>query len=362
MLSSRIKRWYRKFQRELVPLNRIEINREKLLENYDAAKKLSHQEVWPVLKANAYGHGLEQVAVILKERRFEYIIVDSYYEALKIWNVSNQKVLLIGPILPYNYSKIDWSRVTIMVQSVDQIRELAALGKKIKIHLKINTGMNRQGIEVEEVAEAVRAIKMSDKLRLEGVMSHLADADNDDNSWTEIQENNFRKAIELIKIEGLKPKYFHLAATAGMTKTKLGELNAIRLGLGLYQQTLRMVSTIIKVRKVKRGEKVSYGGIYKFDEDSFIGIIPVGYYEGLDRRLVNNKMVKYKNNYYPIVGRICMNMCVVNFGMTEPNLYGEVEIIGKDREDSIEEMAKLMGTISYEVLVKLSESVRREIV
>lgn len=363
MLMSGIDSILHKFDKKLVPLSRIEVSREKMLANYDRVKKTAKgKEVWPVLKANAYGGGLLTVAEILRARKFKYMAVDSYYEALKIWQVNRQKILLIGPILPANYSKIDWSRVTIMVQSADQVRELSATGKKIKIHLKVNTGMNRQGVEIEEIGAVLEAIKVSGNIELEGLMSHLADADNEDDSFTKVQENNFKKAVEIVKREGLRPKYYHLEATAGVNKIKLPEVNAVRLGLGLYDQALRLVSTIVKVRKVKKGDKVSYGLTYQFREDSWIGVIPVGYYEGLDRRLSNQGVVKYNGEYYPIVGRICMNMCVVNFGKEKPLEYGEVEVIGADGENSFEANAKKCGTINYEMMTRLSSTIKRVVV
>jgi alanine racemase len=347
------------WERKLLPVNRIEIDAERMLKNFDEVKKKSGTEVWPVLKANAYGGGLEQVAKILRARKYRYAVVDSYYEALRIWRVSRQKILLIGSLQPSNYSKINWRRAALMVSDISQIWDLVTLGKKVKIHLKINTGMNRQGIEVEEILEALKVIAGSENIELEGLMSHLADTN--DSVWTKDQEEKFAEAIDIVKRTGFKPRYYHLAASGGIGKIAIKELNAVRVGVDLYKGAIRLVSKIVKVRQVAVGERISYSGTYKFKKGSWVGVIPVGYYEGLDRRLSNKGYIKYNGEYYPMVGNICMNMCLVNFGEIKPNLYDEVEVIGQSGQNSIEEMAKIVGTIPYEVMVKLNESVRREI-
>jgi len=348
------------WERKLEVINRIEVDRERILKNFDEIKKKSGMEVWPVLKANAYGGGLEQVAKVLRARRFKYAVVDSYYEALQIWRVARQKILLIGPLQPSNYSKISWKRVTLSVSDISQIWDLITLGKKVKIHLKINTGMNRQGIEIDELPEALKVIRGSENIELEGLMSHLADTD--DSVWTKDQEGKFAEAIDIVKRTGFKPKYYHLAASGGVGKVEIKELNTVRVGIDLFKGAIRLVSKIVKVRWVKAGERISYSGTYKFKKESWVGVVPVGYFEGLDRRLSNRGFVKYNSDFYPMVGNICMNMCLVNFGEVKPNLYDEVEVIGQSGQNSIEEMARTMGTIPYEVMVKLSSSIRREII
>ena len=348
------------WERKLEPVNRIEIDAERMLKNFDEAKKKPGMEVWPVLKANAYGGGLEQVTKILKARKYRYAVVDSYYEALRIWRVSRQKILLIGPLQPSNYSKINWKRVTLMVSDISQIWDLITLSEKVKIHLKINTGMNRQGIEISELPEALKVIAGSEKVELEGLMSHLADTN--DSVWTKDQGDKLAEAIDIVKRTGFKPRYYHLAASGGIGKVAIKELNAVRVGIDLYKGAIRLVSKIAKVRQVAVGERISYSGTYKFKKGSWVGVISVGYYEGLDRRLSNKGFVKYNGEFCPMVGNICMNMCLVNFGEIEPNLYDEVEVIGQSNQNSIEEMAKIMGTIPYEVMVKLSSSIRREII
>lgn len=371
------------FFKSLKPLNIIKINSQNLLANYDLIQNLKPEcQIWPVVKSEAYGHGLKQIAIILKQRKFDYLIVDSYYEALKIWEVSNQPVLIMGQIRPENFAFMKWKKVTIMVQDRETVKELGKLKKKVKIHLKINTGMNRQGIEFGEIESVIKLIKQYKNIEIEGIFSHLADADNYKNNYTTDQLKIFKKAIEMVEKMGINLKYCHLAATAGTLKINDPKINVLRLGIGLYgfnpldksdknfkklkflKPVLKMNSVLIKVRELEMGEKVGYNCKFEVKEKTMIGIMPVGYFEALDRRLSNNGFVKYKNKIYPIIGNICMNMVIVNLGKVKGKLFDEVEIISDKTEDknSISNMAKICKTIPYEILVKLNESIRREII
>ena len=148
-------KWF-KFNRGYQPLNLVEIKRQNLLFNYDFFKENTNLSIWPVLKANAYGHGIRQVTEILMRRNFEYFVVDGYHEVLEIRKITSRPVLIMGAMLPQNFSKINWKNLSIMVQDETTIRKLGSLNKKIKIHLKVNTGMNRQGFNIDQVENIVR--------------------------------------------------------------------------------------------------------------------------------------------------------------------------------------------------------------
>jgi alanine racemase len=349
------------------------------LNNYDFFKKIvGNGQVWPVLKANAYGHGIGQVTKILLKRDFEYFVVDGYQEVLEIRKITNRPVLMIGTILPCNFLRIKWKNLAIMVQDKISIKELGKLNKRIKIHLKINTGMNRQGIEIVDLRSLIGEIKKYPKLELEGVFSHLANADDIDNASNLKQLDKFKRAVEVIEND-FYVRYCHLAATAGVIKIQDPKINAIRLGIGLYginnldkkdkyykkfanlKPVLRFKAVFTKISQIEKGDEVSYGGTFVADKKMNIGIIPVGYFEGLDRRLSNKGFVKYKNKFYPIIGRVCMNMAVVNLENTKAELFDEVEVVSTNPKDknSIEKMAELAQMIPYELLVGINSSIRR---
>lgn len=370
MLRQKINKLLKNFESDFKPLNLIEISRSSILHNYDLFQKKSPGvHIWPVIKSNAYGHGIKQITEILKDRSFDYFIADSFYEVLKIWEVKKRPVLLIGSILPENFSKLDLNNLTLTIQNLESLLALGKLSRRSKIHLKVNTGMNRQGIEPNEIPTFLEWLKKYSQIELEGIFSHLADAENDQN--TQKQYKIFRSVIDQVKSLGVYPKYFHLAATYGSVKIKDPDINAIRLGLGLYgygphsslQPALRFTTCLTKVRSLKKGEKVGYDFTYTATENTNIGIVPVGYYEGLDSRLSNRGFVKYKDRYYPIIGKVCMNLSLVNFEKTVPKLYDQVEIISPNYKDknSIPSIDSICQTIPYEFLVHLSESVRRHI-
>lgn len=354
---------FRRFKKTYDVLNLIEINKKNLLNNYDFFCGLG-QEVWPVLKANAYGHGISQVTKILLERDFEYFVVDGYHEVLEIRKITKRPILMIGSILPSNFSKIKWKNLAIMVQDSLLIKELGKLNKKIKIHLKVNTGMNRQGVEIKDLKKMLHDLKKYPKLELEGVFSHLAGVDDNE------QEKRFINILKIFENNGMKISYAHLAATSGAKKIKNKKINVIRLGIGLYgigkglKPVLSLKSKIIKVREIEKGEKVSYRGTFTADKKTNIGVIPVGYCEVLDRRLSNKAFVKYKNKFYPIIGNICMNMTIVNLGKTKAKVGDEVEVISNNPKDknSIEKMAGMVKMIPYELLVRINSSIRRIII
>jgi alanine racemase len=142
---SKIFNFSRGFSQKIQTLNHIYILKEAILNNFDTIQALNPgKAVFPVLKSNAYGHGITQIASILKERKLDYIVVDSYYEALKVWEVNPVKILLIGYMLEENLSKMNFKKIDLVVYDTQIIHALGKLGKKVNIHIKIDTGMNRQ--------------------------------------------------------------------------------------------------------------------------------------------------------------------------------------------------------------------------
>jgi len=277
---------------------------------------------------------------------------------------------------PENFKNIKWKNLAMMVQDKETVKFLGECGKKIKIHLKVNTGMNRQGIEIKDLKNMIYDLRKYKKLEVEGLMSHLAGVDD------KKQLKKFEEALKIVEESGLKIKYAHLAATNGVGKIKNPKINTVRLGIGLYginilekqdkyfkkleklKPVLSFKSCFTTLRKIKKGEKVGYGGTWQAKKDTNIGVIPVGYNEGLDRRLSNKGFIKYKDAFYPIIGRICMNLAMVDLGNIKAKLFDEVEIISNNRKDknSIKNIAKQCETISYDLLVEINSSTRRIIV
>jgi len=368
-LTETLKKTIKKFERKLDVLNQIEISRGAIVSNY---QYLDSQigDVWPVVKSNAYGHGAEKIVQILNKLRPTYFVADSYYDALKIIPYTQAKILISGYNPQRNIPKIDFRRVTVTIHDATTARILISLKKKINVHLMVDTGMNRDGAKKENLEDILSVLKNQDYLKLEGVFSHLADADGETNEYTKKQINKFKEIVLDIKERGFNLRYIHLANSFGIPRTKnLDWLGAARPGIGIYGfsdknlvPALRFVSTLVQKKEIDKGDKVSYNLTFTAPKRMTIGIVPAGYYEGIDLRLSNKGYFYYQDIPLKILGRVCMNLTVVDLSRAKNIKEGErIEIISPERErlNSVENIAKVCHTIPYEIITKLAESTRR---
>lgn len=234
MLRRQISRFFGRFERGFVVHNLIEVSKSAILHNVELFEGLGGHKVIPVLKANAYGHGIKQVAEALKGRKLPYIAVDGYFEALRIRAVSKQPVLVMGAIRPENFQRMRYDNFAFVVGDEATIRALGKTGKKIKVHLEANTGMNRYGAMPDEMTRLTKLILEYKNLTLEGVMSHLADADGEDPRTVTDAVNSFDRCVEAVRTAGASPTLLHVAQTAGSVSAQSKYANAMRLGIGLY--------------------------------------------------------------------------------------------------------------------------------
>ncbi len=377
MFKAFYNKYLSKLERKINTLNRVEVISKNILHNFDFfQKENSHAKIFPVLKSNAYGHGLKQVVQILESRGVEYYVVDSYYEALQIKEISNKKVLMIGYTKPENYQYFKWKNLAVTIFDLISLKTLGELGKLINVHLFVNTGMNREGIAIKDLPLYLTELKKYSALNMEGICTHLADADGQTDDFTQKQVAEFKKALQLVKDAGFNPKYKHISATGGTYKITESEFNAIRLGIGLYgynpaklfdqslKPAIRVISTIVSTQNLNSGDKVSYNCTFTAEKDMKIGIIPVGYYECFDRKLSNIGYVKANGQFLPITGRVCMNLTCIDVNDLDLNIGDEIIAISDNINDknSVENIAKMTDTISYEVLTRINSSIRRKVV
>ncbi len=371
-----------KLERKYITHNQIEVSRSALLHNLDLFTELSKQAVIPVLKGNAYGHGIAQVATALRDRTLPYIAIDGYFEALRIREVSKQPVLVMGAIPTENYKHMKYDNFAFVVQDADSIRALGKTGKKIKIHLDCNTGMNRYGAQPEAIEALTKLILSYRSLTLEGVMSHLADSDGLNKQTVNEAVTMFDAICEQVLGLGATPTMFHIAQTAGSLKVTSKYANTIRLGIGLYginpfapnhplhktldklKPALKLTSTITKVTQLKKGAKVSYNYTYTANKDMKIGVLPLGYFEGLDRALSNKGFVKIGRTFAPIVGRVCMNHTMINLDGVDAKVGTKVLVYSNNPKDrnAIDSIAQEFGVFNYSALTSMSPDVRRVLV
>ena len=364
-------------------LNSVELSKSRLLRNVDYFKKKhANQVLIPVLKANAYGHGLVQIAEMLNDTDCGYLAVDGYFEAAKIRDVTKHPILVLGYIKPSNIKLLDTKKCSFVVQDIDGLRALSLLNRPVKVHIELNTGMNRLGLQPEELVGYLKLLKNSKYLHLDGVMSHLADADNNSNEYTNQQVKLFDKLVEQILRDGFTPKYIHIAQTAGSTKAKSKFANTVRIGIGLYgvnplnqkdkhfedlsalSPVLELKSTIIKVIGLHAGDRVSYNGIFTAPKEMRIGVLPLGYYEGIPRELSNKGIMTSGKIEFPIVGRVCMNHTIIDLKTSDLRVGDKVTVISSNpsNPNSIEQICESNNLFNYSLMTGISESTRRVIV
>lgn len=372
----------RKLEKDYATHNRIEVSRSAILHNLDLYEKLSGKPAIPVLKGNAYGHGIALVAKALKGRKLPYIAVDGYFEALRIREVSNQPVLIMGAILPENYKRIKYDNFAFVVHDAASIHALGKTGKRVKVHIEANTGMNRYGAKPDEAIKLAKLIQDYPNLTLEGVMSHLADSDGDDPATVDAAVKQFDECVEAIRTTGANPTLFHIAQSAGSIKAQSKYANAFRLGVGLYginpfpknhklhgqlkdlRPALKLVSTITKIIELKKGDKVSYNYTFTAPKGMRIGVLPLGYYEGVNRALSNVGTVKVGKYSTPIVGRVCMNHTMISLDGVNARVGDEVVVYSDNSADknAIDNIAHAHNLFNYNLLTSLSYDVRRVLV
>ncbi len=350
-------------------MNKIEIIEGNLKHNYRFLSSLNPRiKIAPVLKSNAYGHGIVEVAEILSAFSPPFFCVDGLHEAFTLMKAKIKiPILIMGFTNPDNLAikKLPFS---FAVYSLEHLLGIIKNQPQAGIHLFIDTGMHREGIRMDELSDFVRKIKEIGNIKIEGLMSHLAMADKASNALTKLQVKNFDKARKALISFGIKPKWFHLGASAGLLNRKdLGEKyigNLARVGIALYQGTLRLKSTLVQIKSLKNGESIGYDFTFKAKRNMTMGILPIGYNDGIDRGLSNKGLVKIGHVFCPIIGRVSMNITTIDLSkVTHPYVGQEVTVISENKEDpnSVEKIARTTAKIPYEVLVGLKPEINREI-
>lgn len=360
------------------PIIEVRIDGERILSNLDAYRnRAGKTPIAPVIKSNAYGHGLSLVAHILDTAHVPFIVVDSLYEAnlLKSHGIKTP-VLVIG-FTPTENMRSAKRGIAFTVGTITQLEEMIHANIRATIHAKIDTGMHRQGVMPNEIERYIAILKKLKKITLEGICSHFADADSDDPIFTENQIRVWNSAVKEFKTAFPDLKYWHLAATAGIRFGNKIDANVARLGKGLYginpvpswlidlKPVLEMRSIISSVRTIPPGERIGYNGTFEATHETRVATVPVGYYEGVDRRLSNKGAFLVRGIPCPIVGRVSMNITSIDVSEIPDIKIGElVTVISADTSaiNSTENIAKLCSTISYEILVHIPAHLSRKVI
>ncbi len=358
-----------------------EVNLSALARNFRAVRCYVQPVVklMVTVKANAYGHGIVPVSKALSRERVDCFGVASIDEAGVLRkNGIKEPIVILGNILPGEIPLLAKYKCAQVLASFEMARAIAAYARKKKIripvHVKIDTGMGRIGFWYNDAAHAVTQIARLEGINVEGLCTHFPSADEEDTSFTSFQIEVFNKLITELESQGLEIPYKHTANSIGILRFTQSHCNMVRPGLviyGLYPRenipvTLRPVmslkSKIVFVKDVPAGRTISYGRTYITQKPTRIATIPIGYGDGYLRVLSNRAEVLVRGKRAPVAGRICMDQTMVDIGhIPEARVGDEVVLFGRQKNESIpvEEVARLAGTIPYEIVCLVSPRVPR---
>ncbi|MFA6513031.1 MAG: alanine racemase [Patescibacteria group bacterium] len=366
------------FKKQYQPLNIVEISKKRLVGNYKYLSSLNRKiKIAPVLKSNAYGHGIVEVGTILDILKPVFFCVDSIFEAYQLFDAKIQTPLLItGYVDPNNlqFKKLPFSY---SIFGIEQLRGILKYQPQAKVHLFIDTGMHREGLRVDELEKFLAQLNDKEKSSIEGLMSHLALAEDPKYTDTKIQINQFKLAIKLLNKHSIYPKWTHFGNSSGLLNNKklgLSFTNVSRTGHSLYgissvsskglKPVLQFKTHIVLIKKIKKGEKVGYDFTYQAKKDGIIAILPMGYNDGVERKLSNKGVVLIKKTTCPIIGRISMNLTTIDVTEVKDIKVGDEVTVFSNNEDknNVVNSANIADTIPYVILVHLERSTKRKVI
>lgn len=361
-----------------------EVDLEALVHNLKTIKKRLSPgtEIMAVVKANAYGHGAPAVAAAAIKGGARWLGVASLEEGLELRQRSiTAPILILGYTPPSDAEELVRGNFSQTVFCWEQLEDLNRVGARrgtpLAIHLKIDTGMGRLGFLPCQMEELWTVLKDLPYLRLEGVFTHLAWADGPHLSYTHKQIEAFQQALGLMRRANLSPLWIHAANSAGLLRLPQSHFNLVRTGILLYgyypspdlasldldlKPVLTLKTQIISLKELPAGSCVSYGCTFKTSSPTRVAVLPVGYADGYAWNLSNKAQVLIRGQRVPVVGRVCMDHCMVDVtALPEIQLGEEVVLVGGQGKEfiSAEEVACWRGTMVYEVLTSISSRVAR---
>ncbi|MCY9182428.1 alanine racemase [Bacillus haynesii] len=357
-----------------------EIDLTALKENVRNMKRHigEHVHLMAVVKANAYGHGDAQVAKAALAEGASILAVALLDEALSLRAQGIEEPILVLGAVPPEYASIAAEkRIIVTGYSVGWLKDvLGFLGETeapLEYHLKIDTGMGRLGCKTEEeIKEMMEMTESSDKLNCTGVFTHFATADEKDTDYFDMQLDRFKELISPIPLDRLM---VHSSNSAAGLRFREQLFNAVRFGIGMYglapsteikdelpfrlREVFSLHTELTHVKKIKKGESVSYGATYTAKRDEWIGTVPVGYADGWLRRLAGTEVL-IDGKRQKIAGRICMDQFMISLAEEYP-VGTKVTLIGKQKDEwiSVDEIAQNLQTINYEITCMISSRVPR---
>lgn len=336
-----------------------------------------------VVKADGYGHGRAEAARAAREGGAEWLAVATLDEALALRGAGDRGRLLCWLAVPGEaYAEAIAHDVDVTAYSVEQLDEIAAavaaVGTPARLQLKVDTGLSRGGAPADQWGEVFRRARAGEEAgswRVTGVWSHLACSDQPDHPANDLQEARFRDALDLAAAAGLDPELRHLANSAAALLRPSARFDAVRCGIAVYgldpapghTPDLGLVpamtarARLVMVKQVAAGDSVSYGHTWTADHPTSVGLVPVGYGDGVPRHASNTAEVAVGGKRRPIRGRVCMDQFMVDLGGDLPAAGTEVVLFGPpaDGRPTAQDWAEACGTINYEIVTRIGGRMTR---
>lgn len=364
----------------------VEISAQALLHNINQYKQIVPQGTLlaPVIKGNAYGHGLLEVAQLLEKTNLvNYLCVVSLSEAVFLRAQSITKPILVLSILDTPLEDAIQNNIDIILYDFDTAQKLNALAEKhnnqARVHIKIDTGLSRLGVHYTQAEAFIKNCLALQNINVVGLFSHYIDAEDLNPVHCPLQQKRFNNLIK--KFPDIPYKHFSCSAALSGLDTAY---TFARFGIGLYglwpskenkqktvvrhplfwlQPVFSLKTTIIAIKKVPAKSAVGYNATFTTPEEVITAVLPIGYWDGYDRKLSNQGMVKIHNQFVPILGRIAMNMIVVDVSSISQIAVGDTAtLLGSDFEISAETLAQKCNTINYEITTRINPLLKRIVV
>ncbi len=367
----------------MVPTTHAHISFSALAHNLSQIKQRipAACRIMPVVKANAYGHGSVEIAKALVAQGIRCLGVVSPTEGLALREAGIAvDILVLGSLFEGQLRDVVAYRLTPVLGDEGLLRPLAkaagALGSPFPIHVKIDTGMRRLGFPPEAVPALFDQLHSYPSLLVEGVMTHLADADGDDPEATERQLAVFRSVLDPIEKRGGQIPVVHAANSAAIVRFPQSHFSMVRPGIMLYgyhtlpasvaapdlQPVLSLKTAVAHLRRVRPGDAVSYNRTFVASRQTTVAVLPIGYADGYNRRLSNRGAVLIRGCRAPVVGMVCMDMTMIDVtDLPGVQVGDEAVLIGRQGQGAIgaDQVAEWIGTIPYEVLCGIGPRVVR---
>jgi alanine racemase len=370
---------------------RVNIYSRRLRQNVANLRSLckKNTKFCAVVKANAYGHGAVEVADILKDEPVDFFAVANIFEAFQIkpFIKASQQILIFEPLniakAPEHFiacAENGFHCVICGSDAVDYAADvLSNTGLCLSVHINIETGMGRLGIEPAAAAAVIEAIDKCSNLSLRGVYTHFATADEDDVSFAREQLENFNRFLKSASVDKRKDLIIHAANSAATMKLPESHFDMVRCGIAMYGYysrsqkhppveilpVMQLQVPIVQLKRIPAGRSVSYGRSYYTTRDTLSAILPFGYSDGYLRVFSNKAKVRVGNSFAPVIGRVCMDQIMIDVTDIAGVQVGDwVTVIDDDQRSpaSAYGLSDIAGTICYEILISLHRHLRRVVI